>query len=243
MHPSGHHVAITGGSRGIGLALAEKFLSEGNAVLLIARDAERLAEVTAKAPRFRTLAADLAEADEIDRVARAIAADFPGLDVLINNAGVHHMGDLADDVTSRDMVTEIAVNVTAPVILTQKLLPILRQNPPAAVVNVSSTLAFLPKQSAPVYCGSKAFIRTFSRSLRYQQEAKGVRVFDLIPPAVDTDMMAGRAVPKMAPAELAERFWGCWCADKFDAPIGRVRRLMWLNRLAPGLARRKFRNI
>ena len=241
MEASGHHVAVTGGSRGIGLALAQKFLREGNEVLLVARNQERLARVAAEEPRFRTFAADLARPDEIARAAEFIAREFPALDVLVNNAGVHHPGDLADDVSAAEVISEIAVNVTAPVLLTQKLLPLLRSNAPGAVVNISSSLGMAPKQTSTVYGATKAFIQSFSLALRYQQEERGVRVFDLIPPAVDTDMMAGREVAKIQPGELADEFWPCWLEDRFEAPIGRVKRLKLINRLSPAKLRRILR--
>lgn len=236
-------MVITGGSRGIGLGLARKFLAEGNEVLIIARDPERLARAAADEPGFRTFTADLARAGDIADAAGFIAREFAGVNVLINNAGTHYPGDLADDVTAEQVITEVAVNVTAPVLLTQKLLPLLRRNAPGAVVNVSSTLGFAPKRSATVYGASKAFVQNFSRALRYQQEARGVRVFDLIPPAVDTDMMAGRAVSKIQPAELADAFWLHWLGDEFDAPIGKARFLKRMFRLSPDYVRRKLRDI
>lgn len=243
MKSSGHHVAITGGSRGIGLGLARKFLAEGNKVLIIAHDPGRLARVAAEEPGFLTFAADLAGLDGIERVAAFVEAEFPAINVLVNNAGLHHAGDLGDGVTTEQMISEIAVNVTAPVVLTQKLLKFLRRNAPGAVINVSSSLGLAPKQSAPVYSASKAFVQSFSLTLGYQLEASNIRVFDLIPPAVDTDMMAGRMVQKMQPRELAEAFWPYWLNDKTEAPIGRVRRLKLIQRLWPGRLRRMLRGV
>lgn len=239
MKADGHHVAITGASRGIGLALARKFLGAGNRVLLIAHNPARLEAVLEKEPRFLACAADLSGEDGLATATRFIEREFGGLNVLVNNAGVQVIGALGDG--AGDWRHEIAVNVTAPVLLTEALLPLLRKNGGGAVVNVSSVLGIAPKESAAVYSASKAFIQSFSIALRYQLEGAGPRVFDIMPPMVDTDMTAGRGDGKITPEALADEFWSYWLRDKFEVPIGKTKLLRAVHRLSPALARRSVR--
>lgn len=241
MKASGHHVVVTGGSRGIGLALARKFLDQGSEVLIIARDAARLERRVGEEPRFKTLAADLALDDEIERVADHIGRDFAALNVLVNNAGIQTQGVLADGVSAGAARRELAVNVMAPVLLSAALLPLIRKNGGGAVVNVSSVLAIEPKRSAPVYSASKAFMRSFSLTLGYQLEDAGVRVFDIAPPMVDTDMTAGRGGGKISPRALADEFWSYWLKDKTEVPIGKTKLVKALHRVSPALVRRMMR--
>ena len=241
MKAAGYHIAITGGSRGIGLALAHKFLSEGNRVLVIARNPARLEAVLEKEPRFLACAADLSGEDGLAIATHFIEREFGGLNVLVNNAGVQVIGALGDGSGAAELRREIAVNVTAPVLLTEALLPLLRKNGGGAVVNVSSVLGIVPKESAAVYSASKAFVQSFSIALRYQLEGAGLRVFDIMPPMVDTDMTAGRGGGKITPEALADEFWSYWLHDKFEVPIGKTKLLRAVHRLSPALARRAVR--
>lgn len=237
MEPSGHHVLITGGSRGIGLALARKFHALGNTILIVARDADRLRDLREDEPEFKTFAADLAAPGAVEDVAAFVEREFPKLNVLVNNAGIQAMGDFADEIDAKTIADEIQINVTAPVLLTKRLLPVLRANPSPAVVNVSSGLAIWPKKSSPVYCATKAFLHSFSLGLGYQLAEKGVKVFEILPPVVQTDMTEGRNEGEMTPDALAEAFFGAWKRDRTEVPIGKTKLLYAINRLSPGIAK------
>ncbi|CAN0596208.1 unnamed protein product, partial [Ectocarpus sp. 12 AP-2014] len=116
------------------------------------------------------------------------------------------------------------------------------QNSESALVNVSSGLAIAPKASAPVYCASKAFVRSYSVALRYQLEEHGIRVFDLAPPLVKTDMTAGRNDGAMSAEALAASLWKAWVSDQYYIPAGQTRLLELIHRISPGLARRIMKN-
>jgi short-subunit dehydrogenase involved in D-alanine esterification of teichoic acids len=113
----------------------------------------------------------------------------------------------------------------------------------AAIVNVSSGLALAPKASAPTYCASKAGLHSYTKALRYQLETSGVRVFETLPPLVDTDMTRGRGTGKISADELAREFWSDWRANRYEMRIGKTKLLALVQRLAPALADRIMRGL
>jgi short-subunit dehydrogenase involved in D-alanine esterification of teichoic acids len=112
----------------------------------------------------------------------------------------------------------------------------------AAIVNVSSGLGIVPKQSAPVYCGSKAGLHLFTKSLRWQLENSRIKVFEIIPPIVDTFMTQGRGRGKISPEVLVDEFWNGFQNDKYEMAIGRTKLLVFIHRFLPKLADRIMRN-
>jgi len=236
MNTTGHRVLITGGSKGIGLALAKQFHSAGNTVVLVGRDEAALAAAQRALPGAVVAVADITRADDRAR----LVAQFNDITILVNNAGVQVNGDLAQTALA-DIENELALNLVAPVLLTRAFLPLLQGRAQAAVVNVSSALAFVPKQSASVYCATKAALHSFTRSLRWQLEGSSVRVFDLIPPLVDTGMTSGRDSGKITPDELAREFWAGFQADRFEIAVGKAKALRLLSRWLPFLAERIVR--
>ncbi|MBC8078639.1 MAG: SDR family NAD(P)-dependent oxidoreductase, partial [Chloroflexales bacterium] len=162
--------------------------------------------------------------------------------ILINNAGVQYAYDLSDPSVPLDRIDqELQTNLVGPIYLTRRMLPQLRAKPRAAIVNVSSSLAFVPKQSAPVYSASKAGLHTFTKALRWQLEATGVKVFEIIPPLVDTAMTAGRGSGKITPEALVREFWAAFAADVYEIRVGRAKILLRLHGLLPGLVERRMR--
>ncbi len=103
-------------------------------------------------------------------------------------------------------------------------------------MNVTSGLAIVPKKSAPVYCATKAGLRLFTRSLRYQLEPTNIRVFEIVPPVVDTAMTAGRGRGKISSEQLVDQFWTSYGNNRLEIPVGKVKLLLWINRLLPRLA-------
>lgn len=189
MNLSNRTVLITGGATGIGLALAQRLHARGCTLLLCGRRADRLAEAAATLPGAHTFACDLADPAQRGALALWATANHPTLDVLINNAGIQNR--LRFDAPGADwaaMHAEITTNLDAPIHLTQLLLPHLLGRPDAAVMNVTSGLAFAPAAFAPVYSATKAALHSFTLSLRHQLRATPVRVLELVPPAVNTDL-------------------------------------------------------
>jgi short-subunit dehydrogenase involved in D-alanine esterification of teichoic acids len=238
MQTQGHTVLITGGTGGIGRALAARFLAAGNRVIITGRDERRLAALRAEHPALETYVADMADAGAIGR----LAAACPEVTVLVNNAAVQHNYDFADTTVPTDLIAaELATNLSGPLTLIKLLLPQLLARPEAAIVNITSGLAYVPKQSAAVYCGSKAGLHIATRALRWQLEGTPVRVFEVIPPLVDTGMTAGRGSGKITAQALVDAFWPAFARDQAVIPIGRSRLLLLLQRAAPGVADRIMR--
>ncbi|WP_374334820.1 SDR family oxidoreductase [Leeia sp.] len=233
MQTSGLRVVVTGASRGIGLALARQFHQAGNPVVLVGRDEAALQQAVASLPGAQYACADLSRmADCLQLVAR-----FPDVQVLVNNAGVQCAGAL-DDLTPQALCDELQTNLLAPMLLTQAWLPQLRQQPVAAVVNVCSVLGWVPKPSAVSYCASKAGLLNFSQGLRAQLAGSSIRVFELVPPLVDTAMTQGRGQGKLSPEQVAAAFWHGWQRDQWQIHIGKARLARLLVRWLPTVARR-----
>jgi short-subunit dehydrogenase involved in D-alanine esterification of teichoic acids len=236
MQTNQHSVLITGGATGIGLAIARKFHAAGNRVILVGRSQAMLEQAASALPGVEICSADVAVAADRERLVR----DYPGIDVLVNNAGMQVNGNIID-LQPADIEREMSVNFLAPVLLSQAFLPLLLRRPAAAIINVSSGLALTPKQDASIYCASKAALHSHSQSLRWQLENTPVRVFEVLPPLVDTAMTAGRGKGKISPEQLAEEFWSGFCNDRFEMLIGKCKLLAAMLRLAPKRAARIIR--
>jgi short-subunit dehydrogenase involved in D-alanine esterification of teichoic acids len=241
MQTSGHKVLVTGGTRGIGLAIAEKFAVAGNKVIIVGSSEDSVAKTLASHPDWSGHPCDLSEMDSRHSLMDWLAESHPDLSVVVNNAGIQN----DDAISAGDEVAmqrEIAINVEAVVHLCQGLVPLLKRSDEAALVNVSSGLAIAPKASAPVYCATKSFVRSYSLALRYQLEEHGIRVFDLAPPLVKTDLTAGRNEGALSAEALAASFWRAWRSDTYYVPAGQTRLLEFVYRLSPSLARSIMKN-
>lgn len=189
---SGHTILITGGGSGIGRGLAEAFHARGNRVIVAGRRAETLADVAAAQPGIDTLVLDVADPAAIRATAAELGRTHPELDVLVNNAGIMRMEDMtAEPYDLADAEATITTNLLGPIRLTAALLPQLRRRADATVVNVTSGLAFVPLAMTPTYNATKAALHSWSQSLRFQLKDSGVRVVELAPPAVATELMPG----------------------------------------------------
>lgn len=243
MQPSGHTVLITGGASGIGLALARQFHARNNRVIITGRDAEKLGSAARSLPGIYTFRIDHADPGAVSSLCDYLGNHHPGLNILINNAGVQYSYTIGSGpATAGNIAGETQINLITPLVLTDRLLPRLSAQPEAAVVFVSSALYLAPKKSAPVYCATKSAVHTFAKALRYQLEGSTVKVFDIIPPLVDTAMTAGRSAGKMSPETLAAHFFRNFRRNKFEQHIGKSRLLKMLARLAPPLAERMMKN-
>lgn len=231
MRPTSHKVLITGGTRGIGHALMETFVGNGNDVVIIGRTPPN-----ALPSQVCFIACDLSSRTAREELITTMFHEHPDLSVLINNAGVQHEGEFGVKWHANDYAQEISVNIEAVIHLTDGLLPLLREKSEAAIVNVSSALSIQPKQDSPVYCATKAFIRSFSQSLSYQLEQSNVQVLDLVPPLVDTQMTQENAGSKIKPDALAQRFWRGWLKNEKIIYVGQARALQIINRISPRLA-------
>lgn len=193
MQITGNTILITGGTSGIGRALAEALHNQGNQLIIAGRRQSLLDEITAAHPAMQSAALDVQNLDSLPAFAAQIATQFPSLNVLINNAGIQKSEDLNDPSADFSIVEEtIATNLLAPLRLTAALLPHFKKQPRATVMTVSSGLAFVPKASTPAYSATKAAIHAWTQSLRYQLRDTKVEVLELIPPYVQTELQGQR---------------------------------------------------
>jgi len=200
MNLTGNTMLITGGGSGIGRGLAQAFHALGNQVVIAGRRKQALDETTAANPGMKSLPLDIEDSAAICAFAAKAAAEFPSLNVLINNAGIMRAEKLlAQQADLADAESIVATNLLGPIRLTAALLPHLQKQPHATIVNVTSGLAFLPLAFTPTYCATKSAIHSYTMSLRYQLRATHIEVIELVPPYVQTDLMNGaedrRAMP------------------------------------------------
>ncbi len=202
MNLTGNTVLITGGGTGIGRGLAERFHALGNQVIIAGRRQSMLDETTAANPGMKSMTLDVESADAIRDFAAKVVADFPTLNVLINNAGIMRAEKMSDQhIDLADAEAIITTNLLGPLRLTAALLPHLMKQQHAAIMNVSSGLAFVPLVFTPTYCATKAAIHSYTQSLRYQLKSTPVEVLELIPPYVQTNLMDGAEDPRAMPLE------------------------------------------
>jgi len=185
MKLSNNKILITGGASGIGLGLTERFIQEGNTVIVCGRRESVLKELTDKFPTVITRVCNLSAEDERVELFNWVAENHSDLNVLVNNAGIQQWMNITDDNFFERAKEEITTNIEAPVHLTG-----LFSNLPSlnTIINVSSGLAFVQLTKVPVYCATKAFIHSFTLSSRYLLKAKNIEVIELIPPALNTDL-------------------------------------------------------
>ncbi len=194
MKITGNTILITGGGSGIGRGLAESFLTLGNQVIIAGRRQQALDETTAANPGMRSVVFDVENTANIRTFVEHLRADFPDLNVLINNAGIMRAENLlAQTADLEDMEATITTNLLGPIRLIAALLPDLQKQPTATIINVSSGLAFVPAAFTPTYSATKAAIHSYTQALRFQLRNTSTQVIELIPPAVATELMPGSA--------------------------------------------------
>ena len=234
---TGRTILITGGSAGIGLAFAKTFVEQGNTVIITGRNQAKLDAAKAANPALHTIQADASSIPDVERLGRTVDEQFPALDVLMNNAGVFDYINLtrkADDLAA--LTRELDINVAGPIRTVSVLVERLIANK-GTIINVSSGLAYVPIQCAPVYCATKAALHNYTVSLRYQLQGK-VEVIELMPPAVKTELTSD--IPpdgdfKMITLDelIAGSLPGLRAGHAEIRP-GQASQLHWMSRIAPG---------
>ena len=235
-----HHntVLITGGTSGIGYEFAAQLLQLGNTVLITGRDQARLDQTKQRLPQVHTFQSDLRDPAAIRELLAQVTAQFPALNLLINNAGELRKLNLQDPEVA-DITREVDINLAGPIHMVQQFLPHLLRQPRAAIVNVTSGLALTPFPLAPIYGATKAGLRSYTQALRVQLARTRVQVFELVPPAVDTpmnDRFAGGEdmTSLLTPAKLVAGALRDIQRDKETMYPGLAGVLRIMSRLAPG---------
>ena len=226
-------IFITGGTSGIGQGLAGAFHKLGNQVIISGRREDRLRSICAANPGMRYFVLDVTDLASVRNTARKAIEEFPGLNCVFNNSGVQRRHDFAagKPIDDAAMLAEIQTNLLGLVRVTSEFLPHLKSQPGATLLNVSSGLAFVPLAVFPVYCATKAAVHSFSLTLRQQLRNTSVKVVELIPPYVATELAGGSPSPSGAMHQMplqnfiAETM-GELASDADEIAIGGARNLV-----------------
>jgi uncharacterized oxidoreductase len=188
MNITDNTILITGGGSGIGLEIA-KALSPANKIIIVGRNKEKLEAAAKDLENVFTIQADITNESDVNRLYEEVKTTFGGLNILINNAGHAHYYTISESSdTYTKALEEFTTNYFAPIRLTEKFLPLLKEQNESAIVNVSSIVGFVPGYHLPTYSDSKAALHSHTQVLRYQlAKDTNVKVFELMPPLVNTD--------------------------------------------------------
>ena len=229
MNLSGNTILITGGTSGIGLAFATAFLSEGSKVIICGRRHDRLEQIRLKHQQVIIKTCDITDAKQRRELFDWVAAEHPDVNILINNAGVQLLTDMTTEVDLGRVHSEIETNLVAPIHLASLFAQHLNSKSYAAIINISSGLAFVPIAFMPVYCATKAAIHSITLSLRHQLKETSVRVFEIAPPAVDTELGHDRREDKqqshggLTIDDFITEAMQALRNDTFEAPIAQAK--------------------
>ena len=244
--------------------MARQFIALGNVVIVTGRDAGRLEKAKETLPEVHTVRSDASKSGEIASLFEQIIREFPAMNVLINNAGIMRTinlnktpGSSEGPATNRaanysandsvnhsagagDLTTEIETNLNGPIRMIERFLPHLKSKSTAAIVNVTSGLAFVPLPTSPIYCATKAGLHSYTLSLRVQLKRSSVRVFELAPPATETPLLSDmsaedrKGISIMKVEDMVRVAVKGMESDTLEIRPGQSNQLKLLNRIAPG---------
>ena len=241
MKLEGNTILITGGTSGIGFELAKQLSSRGNSVIVTGRSQAKLDRAKQELPALSIIQGDVSRAEDIDALHAQVLKEFPKLNVLVNNAGVARALNLnKQEGTLEELTQEIDINFKGPVRLAWRFLPHLKSVPNAAIINVSSGLAFVPLPTMPIYSATKAALHSFSLSLRIQLKHSAVKVFEIAPPTTGTDWIADldpedlKGIDVMKVDDMVRACLKGLEADQLEIRPGQSNQLRFMSRLAPG---------
>ena len=234
MRLSGKTVLVTGGTDGIGAQLIRQLRDKGANVIASGRNPERCAAT--RADGFEVIEADLSTPAGVEALLTGLG-DRP-IDVLLNNAGAGTSYDFrSGELDLEGAERTYFLNLHAPTQIIARLMPSLKSRGEAMVVNVTSGLALAPNAGSPVYCASKAGLRSYTLGIRAQLKGTGVKVVEALPPLVDTQMTAGRGSNKMSAAECARQIVAGMESGRETINVGMVKILQLVHSISPALAR------
>ena len=240
MQLKGKTILITGGASGIGLEAAKQFLNIGARVIITGRNEEKLKAAKASYPHLIAIKSDVSKSEDAHSLLQQVT-DMGGIDILYNNAGVDiaskNLG-LADDRHLEAATIEMDINYLGVIRMNNLFLDMLKSREETAIINTTSILSYVPSLIEATYSASKAALSFYTRSLREHLKIinSHVKVFELLPPVVDTEMVAARTDKKLSPQKLVKGLIKGLENDQFTIRVGITKALYILNRLFPKLA-------
>lgn len=239
MKLTGNTIFITGGGSGIGRGLAEAFHKLGNQVIISGRRKGHLDQTTKANPGMQSVELNVEDTASIAAVAKQLIEKFPKLNVLINNAGIMNWDDASGPVDEGALTSIVTTNLLGPIRMTSALIEHLKKQDAAIVMNVSSGLAFVPLAKTAIYCSTKAALHSYTLSMRYLLKGSSVKVLELIPPWVQTDLLDSGNNPNAMPlAQFIEETMKALSTDAEEVVVERAKML----RNNPGPAEAAFVN-
>lgn len=235
-------VLITGGTSGIGLEFVKQLSEHGSNIIVTGRNQDKLNETKKQFPKIKTFQSDVSNNADIQQLCQQVIKQFPDLNIIINNAGIMRNLNLNDDSLSLNNITlEIDTNLSGVIRMNHQFLSHLKSKKTAAIVNISSGLAFLPFPLSPVYSAAKSGIHAYSQVLRLQLKNTNVKVFELAPPATATTLMdefttvlsADSAGPIMKVEKMVQVAINGILKDNFEIKPGMSKGLYFMARIAP----------
>jgi uncharacterized oxidoreductase len=228
MKTNNNTILITGGSAGIGFEIAKLFSSKGNHVIITGRDKNRLERAAAKLSDATAIQCDISNAADVEKLVQQLNTDFPKLNIVINNAGranVYKLSDTGANAYEKG-ADEMLTNYLSVVRLNEQLLPALKKQPEAAIVNVSSIVAFVPGAMLPTYAASKAALHSYTQSLRVALSKSPVKVFELMPPLVDTELSKEiGGANGISPTVVASELFSALEKNEYEIHVGNTAHL------------------
>lgn len=224
MKTSNNTILITGGSAGIGLEIARLFSKKGNKVIITGRDEQRLKQATAQLENVTAIRCDVSKAEDVEELVKRLQTGFPRLNMVINNAGralLYRLSDAGADAFTKG-ADEMLTNYLSVMRLNEALLPLLKQQEEATIMNVSSVVAFVPGAMLPTYAASKAALHSYTQSLRLAlSKDTHIKVFELMPPLVDTEFSkeigGANGIP---PAQVATEMLAALESNTYEIHVG-----------------------
>jgi uncharacterized oxidoreductase len=235
MKTTNNTVLITGGSAGIGFEIARILSEKGNKVIITGRNPERLERALSKLPTVTGFLCDVTDDAAVRALVENIKSDFPDLNILINNAGQAYVNTLWNLDAFDKAEDEMLTNYLSVIRLNEKLLPVLRSQEEAAVVNVSSIVALVPNNVTATYGASKAALHSYTQSLRIVlSRSSNVKVFELMPPLVNTDFSQEiGGINGISPVAVAEELVSALADDVYEIHVGRTATIFDLFHVSP----------
>lgn len=236
MKTTNNTVLITGGSAGIGFEIAKLLSEAGNKVIITGRTKDRLENALSELPNVTGIVSDVSIEDDVQLLVEKVKEEFPTLNIVINNAGRAYAYNLVGEEASasKKALDEMLTNYVSIVNLNEKLLPLLKQQPEAAIVNGSSIVSFVPGKAAPTYAASKAALHSYTKTLRIVLQETNIKVFELMPPLVNTDFSQEIGGSKgIHPSVVAEDLLSALESNTYEIRVGLTEQMYRLSLASP----------